>query len=116
MAYKNKEDKLACQRRCYARNPQKYIDDAKRQTQKKLKWFHEFRSTLSCIECGENREPCIEFHHRNPDEKEYDISRMIRRYSKERIMVEIEKCDVLCRNCHAMRHWDEDTFHGRKLK
>ncbi len=38
-----------------------------------------------------------------------------RRMSKERILKEIAKCDVLCRNCHAKLHW-EIRFEASKSK
>lgn len=66
---------------------------------------NEYKSELKCQVCGENDIVCLDFHHNNPDEKEYNISHMVSRgYSKERIMKEINKCSVLCANCHRKLH------------
>ena len=56
-----------------------------------------------CIECGEDRLPCLDFHHRDPSEKDGAIAEM-RRFGKQRLLAEIAKCDVLCANCHRWHH------------
>ena len=58
-----------------------------------------------CYICKENAECCLSFHHIDPETKEFDISSGIRqRISKKRILIEIEKCIVLCENCHRKLH------------
>lgn len=55
----------------------------------------------SCSVCGENRIPTLDFHHLR--DKEFNISDGISGgFSLERIKKEIDKCDVLCSNCHRM--------------
>jgi hypothetical protein len=57
-----------------------------------------------CIICGENDLACLDFDHRDPKEKSHNISWMIsQRYSLAKIKKEIEKCDILCANCHRKR-------------
>jgi hypothetical protein len=57
--------------------------------------------------CGEKHPALLDFHHRNPNEKEITATEMIRnKWLKERIDVELEKCDVLCANCHRRLHWE----------
>lgn len=54
-----------------------------------------------CSKCGYDK--CIwalEFHHRNPDEKEFSISYSGHSRSWERVKNEIDKCDLVCANCH----------------
>ena len=55
-----------------------------------------------CLRCGIGDERVLQFHHRNPDEKEIPISYL--GYSMERLKSEVEKCDVLCANCHIILH------------
>ena len=60
-----------------------------------------------CQKCGYDK--CIAaltFHHRDPAEKEYQIATMFG-WSWARIMQELDKCDLLCANCHAELHWEE---------
>lgn len=48
------------------------------------------------------------FHHRDPGSKSFTISGDRRRTkSIRKLQEEIEKCDVLCVNCHTKRHWRE---------
>lgn len=56
-----------------------------------------------CKLCGYNK--CIEalsFHHRNPEEKEFNISHTNIRW--EKLKIELEKCVLLCHNCHDEVH------------
>ena len=60
-----------------------------------------------CLQCGYKRcRAALAFHHRNPAEKEFQIATMFA-WSWARILQELDKCDLLCMNCHAERHFDE---------
>ena len=61
---------------------------------------------LRCEKCGETRPEVLDFHHRNPAEKDFTIGRSPIR-TEESLMVEIEKCVVLCSNCHREFHFRE---------
>jgi hypothetical protein len=74
---------------------------------KNREWFNSIKQTLLCKKCGENRWYCLEFHHRDPKEKEAQISYIIDRWSQKRILAEMAKCDILCANCHKAFHWEE---------
>lgn len=91
----------------YADNKQKYIDKAAAYTEKFKVWFTELKSKMSCKSCGENRWWVLDFHHRNPAEKEEELSTLIRKCSKKKIEAELAKCDVLCANCHRDLHHKE---------
>lgn len=69
------------------------------------KWFLEYRADKACLYCGENESCCLEFHHRDPAEKDFEISNMANwGMSIERILKEMTKCDVVCSNCHNKIH------------
>ena len=61
-----------------------------------------------CAKCGDTRNYILEFHHKDPKQKEFTIGRM-RNYSLEKIQKEIDKCIVLCCNCHREFHYLEKS-------
>jgi hypothetical protein len=44
-----------------------------------------------------------EFHHKNPTEKDYDPAQALQ-LSWENFKMELDKCMLLCANCHRMEH------------
>ncbi len=64
-----------------------------------------------CMKCGYNKYPeVLEFHHRNPSEKDFNISRKGHCRSWQRVSEEIKKCDLLCANCHREIHAELDKL------
>ena len=58
-----------------------------------------------CFICGYNRcLAALEFHHIDPTEKEFSIAQKGHTRSWERIKKELEKCVLLCANCHREVH------------
>ena len=59
-----------------------------------------------CEKCGYNKCPAaLVFHHRDPREKEFGIGSHGFTRSWERVKKELDKCSLLCANCHAEFHW-----------
>ena len=58
----------------------------------------------SCKSCGYNKcTTALDFHHRTADEKEFNIGSIwFRGFDKAK--VELDKCDLLCSNCHRELH------------
>lgn len=57
-----------------------------------------------CMDCGCEDWRVFQFDHRDPLTKAYTISQMLAsEYSWETIMTEINKCDIVCANCHYLR-------------
>ena len=93
-------------------NP-KIIKNTHERRKERSEWFHNYKSTLSCEKCGEKHPACIEFHHKDPKEKDTEVSFMVGyAYSMERILNEIAKCNVWCSNCHRKFHWQEQMKSG----
>jgi hypothetical protein len=71
-------------------------------------WLDEYKKTLVCERCGFSDYRALEFHHRTRDEKTFNVADMIRScLSVRTIRREIDKCSVLCANCHRIEHYDE---------
>lgn len=60
------------------------------------------RLVEGCVDCGEDDPIVLEFDHVR-GVKEENISRLLRSGSEERLRAELEKCDVVCANCHRKR-------------
>jgi hypothetical protein len=55
-----------------------------------------------CMICGYDRHPgALEFHHLDPERKEFGLSLRGITRSIDRIREEAQKCALLCANCHA---------------
>jgi hypothetical protein len=102
----NKERMQAHQRAYYLRNTALVKARAGERTRQLRQWFKDYKATLSCIRCGENHPACLEFHHPDPAKKELEPSRLVQQkgWSRGRILVELQKCHVLCANCHRKTH------------
>ena len=53
-----------------------------------------------CIECKESDPVVLEFNHRNQEDKLFNITTGISRWNLKMLRAEMDKCDVLCANCH----------------
>lgn len=61
------------------------------------------KARSGCKNCGEKDPDCLDFHHRDPKEKLFNIALSGNRDWPD-IFAEIKKCDVLCTNCHRKHH------------
>lgn len=110
MPYKDKDQQLKYQREWYQKpkNKKKTKERTKIKRSELKKWFRELKLNYPCARCDHAGGVCIDFHHPYEDEKEYNISHLVKNsVSKEKIMNEIEKCIPLCSNCHRKLHSGE---------
>ncbi len=69
--------------------------------------------THPCIRCGERDIRVLEFHHIG--DKDMAVAYMVSAgYSIERIQAELDKCEVLCANCHRKLTVDERGWYRGK--
>lgn len=95
--YKNGSRLASCCKDCHKQN-------IKNTYQQKIKTINEYKQSKGCRKCGDARFYVLEFHHPDPDMKDFTISDKIRNKFED-ILPEIEKCDVLCANCHREWHF-----------
>lgn len=62
-----------------------------------------------CQSCGYKRNMAgLTFHHRNPENKTFNLDgRRLSNTKFDSILLEAEKCDLLCHNCHMELHYPE---------
>ena len=71
--------------------------------QRNKDFIADYLSTHPCVDCGESNLIVLTFDHVR-GQKTDDISTMVMKgYELEIIETEIEKCEVRCYNCHAIR-------------
>lgn len=90
----------------YQKNKQRYKEHAERRKQNLLEWVRLVKEEATCQRCREDKHWRLDFHHVDSNEKDLSISEMIiNTASRRRIQDEIDKCVVLCKNCHADVHF-----------
>lgn len=71
------------------------------------KWALEYKGN-KCEICGYNKcEEALEFHHLNPNEKDFCISDRDIKLNWLKIKEELDKCQLVCANCHREIHSKE---------
>jgi len=96
-------------------NKNKFIERTKKNKEKKQQKLYEYLKDKSCIDCGENNILTLEFDHINPKDKIGNIGRMASQgLSWEKILYEINKCEIRCANCHRIK--TAKQFSWQKLK
>src|SRR5437868_1253938 len=106
----NNQDKLRQYRRAwYERNKERAKASVIKRERELIRLVEARKAEIGCCMCSEKHPACLDFHHRDPLEKEMEISRIVqdRGWGIKRLEAEIAKCDVLCANCHRKLHWEE---------
>lgn len=71
----------------------------------KRAYLHEVKSQ-PCADCGGTFPPCVmDLHHRDEGEKLFNVGLSVGSVGWERLREEVAKCDVVCANCHRIRHF-----------
>lgn len=93
---------VACKNRYYQGNS--YIAQKARGLDRKVTLIE--AKGGGCCKCGYNKNiAALDFHHRDPSEKKFRLdARNISNRSLRSLLIEVEKCDLLCANCHREEH------------
>ena len=67
-------------------------------------WLLEIKMELKCERCGFDHPAALDFHHKDPTQKEFGIGGRSTKKNREKTLEEIKKCEVLCSNCHRIEH------------
>ncbi|MBX3290285.1 MAG: hypothetical protein KF855_13170 [Acidobacteria bacterium] len=112
MSQKSSDKQRLYNREYYQRNRERLLEKQReknrRFSENRRRWLSEFKKTLKCERCGEDHPATLTFHHRDATEKEFEIANAINLgVGMKRLVAEIEKCEVLCANCHAKEHYSQ---------
>jgi hypothetical protein len=80
-----------------------------RTLRKRILW--EYKEKSGCVDCKEKYPSwMLDFDHRPGFEKIGSPTDLIHKCSLEVAMKEVEKCDVVCPNCHRIRSYSRNQF------
>jgi hypothetical protein len=117
-SYREIEKELGCSRGLisYYLNPNGKLKNNERQNRnrfiKRLKYKKLFGG--KCSICGYSKSlNALHFHHKDTNQKKFNITSAIWgtiKASDEEIRLEINKCSLVCANCHAEIHTENEFF------
>ena len=71
---------------------------------RRYQWINTYKQKRGCVRCGINNPVVLDFHHRNERTKEFGVAAFRREVGFKKLQNEIEKCDIMCANCHRIAH------------
>ena len=85
-------------------NPDKVKAHNKRQMEKNHQWLNNYKMSKGCVDCGYNKHHvALELDHvKGVKERRFNGP-----ISMRWLLKELEKCEIRCANCHAIRHYEE---------
>jgi hypothetical protein len=87
----------------YQQNKHKQFERNNKNKKRYKDKIDEYKSSIGCSKCGEKEACCLDFHHLEESNKIANVSRL-RIVSQKKAWKEIEKCIVICANCHRKLH------------
>ena len=90
----------------------------KKQRAERKAWIDEYKTAKGCRKCGYNAHPvALELNHIDPSTKEFTVSRILGSgFTWEKVLAEIEKCDVMCSNCHQIHTYENKHSMPKSLR
>lgn len=89
----------------YEANKAAYVTRNRRTTLQRrgerTNWLLEYFVSHPCVDCGETDPLVLDFDHLR--DKEFSVGHALRERPWKSILAEIEKCEVVCANCHRRR-------------
>jgi hypothetical protein len=109
---------MECQRKVskvhYAANRESHksrvITNRNQRARRNRELYIALKGELRCSRCPENHIAVLDFHHTDPKDKDRAVSNMMYDWSFEAILKEMNKCEVLCSNCHRKHHYEEKAI------
>ena len=102
--YTNKEEGNANRREYYKNNREIMKERRLKDRKKKGRYVNDYKLSKGCYICGYNKcTEALDFHHNG--DKKFDIGNARNSMGLGRLIEEMDKCKVLCRNCHAELHY-----------
>jgi len=79
--------------------------DKVKKRHKKIKQILVVYKGGKCERCGYAKSiAALQFHHQDPTQKEFGIATKMYSWALETLKKEVDKCELLCANCHFEHH------------
>jgi hypothetical protein len=113
MPYKDPKKRKAALRRWYLRHKDEQILRVKAASKKIRASVYAYKAATPCMDCGQ-RYPhyVMDFDHVR-GEKVANVANLVHRNMTLQIWKEIEKCDLVCANCHRCRTFNRSQANNK---
>jgi NAD-dependent dihydropyrimidine dehydrogenase PreA subunit len=102
--YKDPAKQKSAQRKFYENNKADYAGRSKNARLVLRDEINRIKEKLGCTDCRtEHPYYVLQFDHLEGSEKVAGIHELIRYSTRDAVIAEIAKCEVVCANCHATR-------------
>ena len=91
----------------YQKNKEYHYKKSLLQKKKMRDYVNGLKAVSKCAICGESHFACLHFHHKEGTVKLFNLSNHNRGSSLKKLQEEINKCEILCANCHAKLHYEK---------
>lgn len=110
---RNKEKQKVAQHTSYLRNKEEIKSRSSIRRSNRKVWYRDFMQNFSCKFCSESSIECLDWHHLDPSTKRDTVSTLLNEYrSMQSVLDEMEKCIVVCSNCHRKIHANKISTEG----
>ena len=114
MPYKDKEKQKAAQKAWYESNKELTIERSNNSREKRKAVIRKIKESSPCQDCKTYHPYYImQFDHVGVEQKIANVNVLLSNSSLQAALDEIEKCELVCANCHATRTWKRQ--HGVSL-
>ena len=101
-----------CTIRCQRSSPLK-ANNTRAFQQSRRDLINKIKTDRGCVVCGYSAHPAaLDFNHVR-GEKLFNVSQDPK-VAKEKLLAEIDKCDVLCANCHRVHTYEHRHWHSKR--
>jgi hypothetical protein len=113
---KRKSDHRFCSTSCRSKHnnahTRTYRTDWQRENSRKnRKTLADYKLERGCCKCGYNaHSAALDFNHLDPALKSFNIAEMVTSLSLPKLMEEVQKCEILCANCHRIHTYEQKHY------
>lgn len=95
-------------KRHYQRHKPDYLARNTKDKHEKRDFIQKYKEFHGCMDCG-GKFPyfVLDLDHRDPHDKKFALNRIHLLTSWDKMVEEINKCDVVCANCHRIRSYEK---------